>query len=135
MIDVLHTSIENINSMGEAHDQQSDVIRNTVEINEHIAESIKQENTEFCSINGMVENNTKDICGDDRTGCGIESDGGADQRFVSAEITKNNPIVQAWRPICTLLPSVSAQEKLFRYSLGDTLIGVLNCRLKCSTFL
>ncbi len=61
MIDVLHTSIENINSMGEAHDQQSDVIKNTVEINEHIAECIKQENTEFCSINGMVENNTKDI--------------------------------------------------------------------------
>ncbi len=61
MIDVLHTSIDNINSMGEAHDQQSDVIRNTVKINEHIAESIKQENTEFCNINDMVETNSKDI--------------------------------------------------------------------------
>lgn len=61
MIDLLHTSIENIDSMGKAHDQQSEVIRNTVEINEHIAESIKQENAEFCNINEMVETNSKDI--------------------------------------------------------------------------
>lgn len=61
MIDVLHTSIENFNSMGDAHEKQSDVIRNTVKINEEIAESIRQENTEFCSINEMVEHNTKDI--------------------------------------------------------------------------
>lgn len=61
MIDVLHTSIENINSMGEAHEKQSAVIKNTVKINEDIAESIRQENTEFCGINEMVENNTKDI--------------------------------------------------------------------------
>lgn len=61
MIDVLHTSIENINSMGEAHEKQSAVIKNTVKINEDIAESIKQENTGFCGINEMVENNTKDI--------------------------------------------------------------------------
>lgn len=61
MIDVLHTSIDNINSMGQAHDQQSEVIRNTVEINEHIAESIRQENAEFCNINEMVETNSKDI--------------------------------------------------------------------------
>lgn len=61
MIKVLHTSIENINSMGEAHNKQSDVIRNTVKINENIAESIQQENAEFCGINNMVENNTRDI--------------------------------------------------------------------------
>ena len=61
MIRVLHTSIENINSMGQAHDKQSDVIRNTVEINEDIAENIRHENEEFSGINGMVENNTKDI--------------------------------------------------------------------------
>lgn len=61
MIDVLHTSIESFNSMGEAHKKQSDVIRNTVKINEDIAESIRQENTEFCGINQMVEHNTKDI--------------------------------------------------------------------------
>lgn len=61
MIKVLHTSIENINSMGEAHDKQSNVIKNTVKINENIAESIQQENAEFCGINNMVENNTRDI--------------------------------------------------------------------------
>ncbi len=47
--------------MGQAHEKQSDVIRNTVKINEEIAGSIKQENTEFSSINDMVENNTKDV--------------------------------------------------------------------------
>ncbi len=61
MIDVLRTSIENINLMGEAHEKQSAVILNTVKISEDIAESIKQENTEFSSINDMVENNTKDV--------------------------------------------------------------------------
>ncbi len=61
MIQVLHTSIDNINSMGQAHDKQSEVIRNTVEINEVIAENIRNENEEFSGINGMVENNTKDI--------------------------------------------------------------------------
>lgn len=61
MINVLHTSIRNIASMGEAHSKQSDVIRSTVQINENIAESIRQENTEFSGINDMVENNTKDI--------------------------------------------------------------------------
>ena len=47
--------------MGQAHEKQSDVIRNTVKINEEIAGSIKQENTEFSSINDMVENNTQDV--------------------------------------------------------------------------
>ncbi len=61
MIHVLHTSIKNINSMGEAHEKQSGVIKNTVEINEKIAESIRQENAEFSGINDMVEHNTKDI--------------------------------------------------------------------------
>ncbi|MDE7276090.1 MAG: hypothetical protein K2N98_04440, partial [Lachnospiraceae bacterium] len=37
------------------------VIRNTVEINQVIAERIKQENTEFANINTMVENNANDI--------------------------------------------------------------------------
>ena len=41
--------------------QQSVVIRNTVEINQVIAERIKQENTEFANINTMVENNANDI--------------------------------------------------------------------------
>lgn len=61
MIHILHTSIENINAMGDAHSKQSEVIKNTVEINENIADSIKQENAEFSNINDMVENNTRDI--------------------------------------------------------------------------
>lgn len=61
MIGILHTSIEDINSMGDAHSKQAQVIRNTVDINEDIAESIKQENAEFSNINNMVENNTKDV--------------------------------------------------------------------------
>lgn len=61
MINILHASIENINAMSEAHDKQSMVINNTVAINETIAESIKQENSEFVNINEMVETNTQDI--------------------------------------------------------------------------
>ena len=61
MIHILHTSIENIDAMGDAHSKQSEVIKNTVEINENIADSIKQENAEFSNINDMVENNTRDI--------------------------------------------------------------------------
>lgn len=61
MISILHTSIEDITSMGEAHSKQAQVIKHTVEINEDIAENIKQENAEFSNINNMVENTTKDI--------------------------------------------------------------------------
>ena len=61
MIGILRISIEDITEMGEAHDKQSVVIRNTVEINQVIAERIKQENTEFANINTMVENNANDI--------------------------------------------------------------------------
>ena len=60
MIGVLRASIENINMMGKAREMQSDVIHNTVKISEEIAESIRQENTEFGSINSMVEHNTED---------------------------------------------------------------------------
>lgn len=61
MISILRTSIEDISAMGDAHSKRSQVIRHTVEINEDIAESIKQENAEFSNINNMVENNTKDV--------------------------------------------------------------------------
>ncbi len=61
MIGILRVSIEDIAEMGDAHDKQSVVIRNTVEINQVIAERIKQENTEFANINTMVENNANDI--------------------------------------------------------------------------
>ncbi len=61
MIHILYTSMERINAMGEAHQKQAEVIKNTVTINETIADSIKQENTEFSNINDMVENTTKDL--------------------------------------------------------------------------
>ncbi len=61
MIHILYASMELINTMGEAHDKQAEVIKRTVAINEHIADNIKQENIEFSNINDMVENNTKDL--------------------------------------------------------------------------
>ena len=61
MIEILRTSIEDIAAMGDARDKQSVVIRNTVEINKAIAESIKDENAEFTNINRMVENNANDV--------------------------------------------------------------------------
>lgn len=61
MIEIIHISINSINSMGDAHSKQSEVIESTVQINEDIAESIKRENAEFVNINGMVESNAADI--------------------------------------------------------------------------
>ncbi len=61
MTALLNTSIENVHSMGDAHNKQTEVIHNTVQINEDIAESIKRENAEFSNMNSMVENNTEDI--------------------------------------------------------------------------
>lgn len=46
--------------MGETHNKQSDVIQNTVSINQDIAESIRNENEQFNSINAMAENNAAD---------------------------------------------------------------------------
>ncbi len=61
MIELLGTSIENVRSMGEAHNAQAEVIHSTVQINEDIAENIKRENREFNNMNSMVENNTEDV--------------------------------------------------------------------------
>lgn len=61
MIDVLQLSIENIATMGDAHDKQAVVIKNTVQINKEIADSIMQENKEFANINNMAEDNARDI--------------------------------------------------------------------------
>lgn len=61
MINILNNSISDIGSMGEAHNKQSEVIKNTVAINEDIAENIRQENVEFTNINDMMESNTRDI--------------------------------------------------------------------------
>ena len=63
MTDLLNVSVSAINTMGDAHNKQADVIKNTVVINEDIAESIRNENHQFISINEMVESNVNDITG------------------------------------------------------------------------
>ena len=61
MNELLHTSVDAVNTMGEAHNKQAEVIKNTVSINQDIAESIRNENEQFRSINVMVESNVNDI--------------------------------------------------------------------------
>ncbi len=60
MADLLDTSVETINTMGEAHGKQSEVIKKTISINQDIAESIRNENEQFNSINAMAESNAHD---------------------------------------------------------------------------
>ena len=61
MTELLYESVQAIRTMGDAHDKQSAVIRNTVSINQDIAESIKNENEKFISINAMAEGNANDV--------------------------------------------------------------------------
>jgi len=60
MTELLNTSVETINTMGEAHGKQSEVIKKTISINQDIAESIRNENDQFNSINAMAESNAYD---------------------------------------------------------------------------
>lgn len=61
MTQLIHMSFDAIDTMGNAHNKQANVIKNTVSINQDIAESIKNENEQFASINIMAENNASDI--------------------------------------------------------------------------
>lgn len=61
MTQLLSASVNAVNTMGTAHNKQAMVIQNTVDINKEIAESIRNENTQFNSINDMVESNVNDI--------------------------------------------------------------------------
>ncbi len=61
MTDLLNDSVAAINTMRDAHNKQSNVIKNTVSINQNIAESIKNENEQFNAINAMAESNANDI--------------------------------------------------------------------------
>ncbi len=61
MTDLLNVSVNSINTMGKAHQTQAGVIRNTVTINNEIAENIRSEHEQFASINAMVESNVNDI--------------------------------------------------------------------------
>lgn len=57
MTDLLNISVNAINTMGDAHSNQSEVIKKTVSINQDIAESIRNENEQFISINDMAKSN------------------------------------------------------------------------------
>lgn len=61
MTQLLGVSVDAVNTMGDAHNKQAAVIQNTVTINKEIADNIRNENTQFYSINNMVENNVNDI--------------------------------------------------------------------------
>lgn len=63
MTKLLHASVDAVNTMGEAHHKQAAVIKDTVAINQDIAQSIRNENEQFKSINAMVESNVNDIAG------------------------------------------------------------------------
>ena len=54
---LLDISVNAIDTMGDAHGKQSEVIKKTVLINQDIAESVRDENEQFASINAMAENN------------------------------------------------------------------------------
>jgi len=60
MTGLLNVSVEAVNTMGEAHSKQSEVIKKTVSINQDIADSIRNENEQFNSINAMAESNAND---------------------------------------------------------------------------
>lgn len=61
MTELINTSMKAIDAMGDARNKQGEVIRNTVSISKDIAESIRDENVKFNSINSMVESNVADI--------------------------------------------------------------------------
>ena len=60
MTELLNVSVNAINTMGDAHSKQSEVIEKTVSINQDIAKSIREENEQFTSINAMAESNAND---------------------------------------------------------------------------
>ena len=60
MTELMNISVNVIGTMGEAHSKQAEVIKRTVSINQDIAESIRNENEQFHSINAMAEGNAND---------------------------------------------------------------------------
>lgn len=60
MTQLLHVSVQAVNTMGDAHSKQAEVIKKTVFINQNIVESIRNENEQFVAINTMAENNAND---------------------------------------------------------------------------
>lgn len=60
MTELLNKSVYAVKTMGEAHRTEAEVIKNTVTINQDIAESIRNENERFAEIRIMAENNAND---------------------------------------------------------------------------
>ncbi|MBQ9119002.1 MAG: hypothetical protein IJY09_02960 [Lachnospiraceae bacterium] len=60
MTELLNASVNAIDTMGEAHGKQAEVIKKTVSINQEIAENIRNANDQFISINDMAESNAND---------------------------------------------------------------------------
>lgn len=60
MTGLLNMSEAAVRAMGEAHREQAEVIKNTVLINQDIAESIRNENEQFSAISAMTESNAND---------------------------------------------------------------------------
>ena len=60
MVELLHTSVDTVNTMGDAHHKQASVIKNTVSINQAIASDVRSEIEQFSSINAMAESNALD---------------------------------------------------------------------------
>ncbi|MDE6602185.1 MAG: hypothetical protein K2N39_02960 [Lachnospiraceae bacterium] len=61
MTQLLGVAADAVGTMGDAHHKQATVIQSTVSINKEIADDIGKENTQFQTINGMVESNVNDI--------------------------------------------------------------------------
>ncbi len=60
MTSLLNVSVDAVKAMGDAHREQSEVIKNTVLINQDIAENIRNENEQFSVIREMAESNASD---------------------------------------------------------------------------
>lgn len=60
MTDLLNVSVAAVKAMGDAHKEQAEVIKDTVLINQDIAESIRNENQQFTAISAMAESNAND---------------------------------------------------------------------------
>ena len=56
---MLNDSVAAVSEMNKAIKRQSDIIKQTVDINQDIAESIRDENQQFVSIRAMAESNAK----------------------------------------------------------------------------
>ena len=60
MTELLNVSVKAIDTMGQAHNKQAEVIKKTISINQDIAEGIRNATDQFDSINAMAESNAND---------------------------------------------------------------------------